>query len=102
MKKFYLVQAVLRSKYGVSTSKHRIVVADDPIGAARACFEDLPSMSKDVGGKFPEMFKVYPERDRETFMEEVGPITLVDSYDEGVTLDYIVDMFEAKAIEVRL
>jgi hypothetical protein len=104
MKKFYLVRAVLRTSWGISRAKARIVVAADPIQAARECFDDLPKGQRTPKVKYPEYFKVWPERDRETFMGEVGAIDVDDAFDEDTStpLDTIRDMFEAKHVEVRL
>ena len=104
MKRFYLVQAVLRTNYGRSKSKHQIVTATDPIGAARAMFDELPTAQRIPKKSFPEYFKVYPERDRETFMEEVGGLKIEEEMDEDTRTPYdaVCDMFEATAIEVRL
>lgn len=103
-KKFYLVQAVLRTKFGMSRARHRILTATDPIAAARECFNDLSATSKIPGKKYPERFDVYPERDRDTFMEEVGALTIDEDFDEDTKTPYdaVADMFEAKPIEVRL
>lgn len=105
MLKFYLVQAVNRSRFGLSKSKHRVVVAKDAIEAARNCFDDLPKSAKTPGQKFPEYFKVWAERDRTTFMAEVGALTVHDNDDDGEggsPLDAIIDVFEATPQEVRL
>ncbi len=102
--RFYLVQAVLRSQYGISRMKHRIVVAPDAIGAARECFTDLPASSKVPGKKFPEHFKVWAQSTPESFRDDVGTLVVDDEFDEDTNtpLDAIMDMFESKPVEVRL
>lgn len=99
--KFYLVQAVMRSSWGSSKSTPRIVSAKDPIDAARAMFD---AIRRNLGRKVAEKFMIYPQRDPAAFMEDVGPLKIGEDFDEDTPTPYdaVCDMFEARAIEVRL
>lgn len=96
--RFFLVQAILKSKYGESKARPRIVAAKDQICAARTCFDELPPSSKN-DKKFPDRFKVWAQRTPESFIEDVGSIVL--DFEEN-TCDTVEDLFVANHEEVRL
>lgn len=102
--KYFLVQAVMKSQWGTSNSDPRIVAAEDPVGAAKACFDDVSVVYHGAKKKFPLFFKVWNQRTPANFADEVGPLKLEEEFDEDskTSYDAVADMFEAKYIEVRL
>lgn len=104
MLKFFLVQPVIQTQFGVRNDEHRIVVGADPAAAARNCFDELPTRLKEKGKRFPTMYRVWAARTPESFHENVGSLVLEEEFDEDSSSSYdaVADMFDTKFVEVRL
>jgi hypothetical protein len=79
-----------------------IVVAQDPIGAARTSVDMVPRVIKSRG--IPDMFKVYPFVDPAVFLENVGHLELDTELEDSESIapaDAIEDML-GDVVEVRL
>lgn len=102
--RFYLVQAMLNTRYGLSGTRHRVVAADDPINAAKECFDDLTDGQKRPGVRYPDHFRVWAQLEPVVFQKEVGPLRVEDDFDEDSkpALKQVEDMFEGKYTVVRL